>query len=81
MCERNLERCSPLSADDPDRAGVWPTPPGVWSLGNKLGREKLPNPPLARVSRDMARETEPAAEVPGLFNRSQTATYRTETWP
>jgi hypothetical protein len=50
------------------------TPPAVRSLANKLVQQKLSKLGLARVSRDMARETELTGEVPRLFNSARTTT-------
>ena len=55
------------------------TPPVVRSLANKLVQQKLSKLGLARVNRDMARETELTGEVPRLFDNARTTTCSGET--
>jgi len=65
--------------NDPERASGWYVSPTVWSPANKLVRQELSKPGLARVNRDMARETELTGEVPRLFNNARTTTCGVET--
>lgn len=68
-----------IVGNDPERAGGWSVSPAVWSPVNKLVRQELSKLGLARVNRDMARETELTGEVPRLFNNARTTTCGVET--
>jgi hypothetical protein len=68
-----------LVENDPERAGGWSVSPAVWSPANKLVQQKLSKLGPARVSRDMARETELTGEVPRLFDSARTTTCGAET--